>query len=71
MRDDFATQLQAMPHQKRIVLGSERIHGNGGFDAVLLQHLEHAKDADTVAILAMRPRRDVGKRSPAVTTGEI
>src|SRR5437870_12701166 len=58
-----------MAHQERIVLGGKSIHGNGGLDAILVQHLQDAEDADAVPILPMRPGRDVGKGALTIATG--
>ena len=63
VRDELAATIQTMAHQERIVLGGERIHGDRGCNAVLLQHVQHTENADAVAVLAMRPRGDVGKRA--------
>ena len=71
VRDDLAAAAQAMAHQERIVLGGEGIHGDRRLDAVPVQHIQDAEDADAVAILAMRPGGDVGEGARAIAAGEV
>ena len=71
--DDLCAALPAVLDQVGINLRRQGVHGHGGGDAVLFQHVQHPEYAHPVAILAVAsPARSRGRgaRSVPVTPGE-
>jgi hypothetical protein len=54
MPHNLAAALQAVADQIGIVFGCKRIHSHGRRDTILLQHIQDAENADTMAVLPVR-----------------
>ena len=65
-----APKPEAVLDEERVVAGGDGVHRHRGRDAVAAEHLEDPEDPDAVAVLAVRPQRDVGMGSLAVPAGE-
>ena len=58
--DELVFALLELLDQERIALGGDRVDRHAGPDLVAVEHVEHAEDADAVAVFALRPGAEVG-----------
>ena len=58
--DELVLPLLELLDQVGIALGGQRVHRHAGADLVAVEHVEHAEDADPVAVVALRPGAVVG-----------
>ena len=63
MSDELAVALCAVANEPWIVTRRHRVECDRRPDAVLLQHVEHAKNADAMPVLAVRHRPELGYRT--------
>jgi len=62
MAHPFPTALLAFGDELRMLSANLAVEGDGGADAMAIEHLHQAEHADPIAVIARRPGRNIRHR---------